>query len=67
MAPNLGHWFRVALATFISCIAVYEIFTDGQGEISTWFYAASAALLITAVSVGGVRIWRREQREEGER
>ncbi len=61
MVPHLGHWFRVALTTFISCIAVYDIFTDGLGGTSTWLYMASAALLIEAVTVEDVRIWRREQ------
>ena len=38
MVPHLGHWLRVALATFLSCITVYEIFTDGLGETSSWFH-----------------------------
>lgn len=67
MVPHLGHWFRVALTTFISCIAAYDIFTDGLGERSTWLYIASAALLIAAVTVEGVQIWPCEETKEGER
>ena len=64
MVPHLSHWLRVALATFLSCIAVYEIFTDGLGETSTWLWVADAALMISAAVIEGVRIWRGEPTHE---
>ena len=60
MIPHLGHWIRVALATFFCCIALYETTSDGLGETSTLLWLAAAAIWVIVVAIEGARIWRRK-------
>ena len=62
MPAPLGHWAKVALATFLCCIAVYETATHGLGELSTWLYVAAAALMVFVVAWEAGRIWRGKER-----
>ena len=66
MIPRLGHWIRVALATFFCCIAVYESFTDGLAETSTLLWLTAAGCWVAIVAIEGARIWRRKGDDHAE-
>ena len=60
LPKNFGHYLRVGLATFWTCIAAWETFHNGFLQLETLLWLAAAVIMTLAVVVEGVRIRRRQ-------
>ena len=61
-----GQYVRVGLASFSTCVAMWETFQNGFLATHVLLWWLAAAMWIVAVVIEGVRIHRRERasREE---
>ena len=65
--PQLfGHYVRVGLATFFTCVAAWETLQNGFLATHVLLWWLTAAMFVVAAVIEGVRIRRRERdsREE---
>ena len=53
-----GHYLRVGLATFFTCIAVWETFQNGFLQLHVLLWWAAAVIIVLAVIIEGGRIGR---------
>ena len=60
LPEHLGHYLRVSLATFWTCIEAWETFQNGFLQLETLLWWAAAVIMALAVAVEGVRIRRRQ-------
>ena len=63
LPKHFGHYFRVGLATFFTCIAVWETLQNGFLHLHVLLWWAASVIIVLAVVVEGVRI-RRGQDDE---
>ena len=63
MIPHLGHYVRVGLATFFTCIAMYETLQNGPTATHVLIWWAAVVCWIVVVVIQGVRIWRKKEHE----
>ena len=66
LPQHCGHYARVGLATFFTCVATWETLQNGFLATPVLLWWLAAAMWVVAVVVEGVRIRRRERdsREE---
>ena len=66
LPQHSGHYVRVGLATFFTCVAAWETLQNGFLATHVLLWWLTAAMFVVAAVIGGVRIRRRERdsREE---
>ena len=55
---HFGHYVRVGLATFFTCIAVYETAQNGLMATHVLIWWAAVIAWVTVVTIEGVKIRR---------
>ena len=60
LPKNFGHYFRVGLATFWTCIAVWETFQNGFLQLHLLLWWAAAAIIVLTVVVEALQVRRRQ-------
>ena len=58
LPEHFDHYFRVGLATFWTCVAVWETFQNGFLQLHVLLWWALSVIIVLAVVVEGVRIRR---------
>ena len=66
LLQHCGHYVRVGLATFFTCVAAWETLQNGFPAAHVLLWWLAAAMFVVAAVIEGVRIRRRERdsREE---
>ena len=67
LSKHFGHYFRVALATFFTRIAVWETFQNGFLATHVLLWWAAATVWVIVVTIEAVRVRSSEDAGEEDR